>query len=156
MLLYDPTFFQITSANQSKNGVSMSKENDATQAAYRRDVTLSEQLVESKEEAAPYSYPKFHIAFCFASCFLSMQLSSWVERCTQLRTISILFFIIISPLKSLGSQRQPTPANATTPQAWVKIVAAWTCSCLYIWTLVAPILFPHRFKSAHVPYMSTN
>lgn len=26
-----------------------------------------------------YSYPKFHIAFCFASCFVAMQLSSWLE-----------------------------------------------------------------------------
>lgn len=128
-------FPQISSDTQSTIGVPLNEEKKATQAAYHRDVSTADQLVdsESRGETTPYSYPKFHVAFCFASCFLSMQLSSWLE-----------------------SQRQPTPVNATTPQAWVKIVAAWICSLLYIWTLVAPMLFPHRFKSAHVPYMSAD
>lgn len=65
--------------------------------------------------------------------------------------------VVVMPFffpSQLCSQRQPTAMNTTTPQAWVKIVSAWICSLLYIWTLVAPLLFPHRFKSAHVPYMS--
>ena len=47
------------------------------------DPASSEQLAEGESQAAPvpYSYPKFHLAFCFASCFLSMQLSNWLERC---------------------------------------------------------------------------
>jgi len=27
---------------------------------------------------------------------------------------------------------------------WVKVVSSWVCSLLYIWTLVAPLLFPDR------------
>jgi hypothetical protein len=83
-------FFQITSDAQTKSDVSMSQENNATRAAYRQDADSAQQLVEheSKGEATPYSYPKFHVAFCFASCFLSMQLSNWLERCMRIRALS--------------------------------------------------------------------
>lgn len=64
----------------------------------------------------PYSYPKFHVAFCFASCFVAMQLSSWLEF-----------------------ERATTATDTTTPQAWVKIVSAWICGLLYIWTVLAPV-----------------
>lgn len=31
------------------------------------------------------------------------------------------------------------------PVVWIKIVSAWLAVLLYLWTLVAPILFPDRF-----------
>ncbi len=137
-------FSQITSDDpKSKALVAVSDENNASAA-------------EQQAVPVPYSYPKFHLAFCFASCFLSMQLSSWLERCSH-TNVSITDRFIVMPFffySLLCSQRQPTPMNTTTPQAWVKVVSAWICSLLYIWTLLAPLLFPHRFTSAHVPYMS--
>ena len=42
------------------------------------------------------------------------------------------------------SERQKTAVDTTTPQAWVKIASAWICGLLYIWTLIAPVLFPNR------------
>lgn len=69
----------------------------------------------------PYSYAKFHVAFCFASCFVAMQLSGWLEF-----------------------ERETTATDTTTPQAWVKIVSAWICGLLYIWTILAPVLLPNR------------
>jgi len=30
---------------------------------------------------------------------------------------------------------------------WVKIISAWATIVLYLWTLLAPILFPHRFET---------
>jgi hypothetical protein len=27
---------------------------------------------------------------------------------------------------------------------WIKVVTSWVSNVLYIWTLVAPILFPNR------------
>jgi hypothetical protein len=58
--------------------------NEENKAAYPRDTSnplMTETEPQGKAAAVPYSYPKFHIAFCFASCFLSMQLSNWMERC---------------------------------------------------------------------------
>ena len=64
-------FSQITSGDpKTKALVAESDENNASAA-------------EQQAVPVPYSYPKFHIAFCFASCFLSMQLSSWLERCSN-------------------------------------------------------------------------
>lgn len=76
---------------------------------------------EPEDAPVPYSYSKFHVAFCFASCFVAMQLSSWLEF-----------------------ERATTATDTTTPQAWVKIASAWMCGMLYIWTILAPVLLPNR------------
>lgn len=36
---------------------------------------------------------------------------------------------------------------------WVKIVSSWVCSLIYIWTLVAPALWPHRFGMDETEYI---
>lgn len=90
------------------------------------DVPRPPSASEPETTPVPYSYPKFHIAFCFASCFVAMQLSSWLEY-----------------------ERQKTAMDTTTPQAWVKIVSAWVCGLLYIWTILAPVLLPNRDFKKH-------
>ena len=34
--------------------------------------------------------------------------------------------------------------NANMGAVWVKIVSAWLCTAIYLWTLAAPILLPDR------------
>lgn len=34
--------------------------------------------------------------------------------------------------------------NANVASMWVKIISSWLCITLYVWSLVAPILFPNR------------
>ena len=39
--------------------------------------------------------------------------------------------------------KEGSPTGGVTAM-WMNIVACWICVLLYIWTLVAPILYPDR------------
>jgi hypothetical protein len=73
-----------------------------------------------------YDYSVFHIIFFLATCWVASLLTGSTE-----------------------SDADPGSDFATVGRtywaSWVKIISAWFCYCLYIWTLVAPVLFPERF-----------
>jgi len=43
-----------------------------------------------------------------------------------------------------SSSDAPPVVDSGLAAVWVKVVSSWICLGLYIWTLVAPILFPDR------------
>jgi hypothetical protein len=50
----------------------------------------------------------------------------------------VLFFSWYKPAKDFSTY------NNNFASLWVKIVSSWICVILYIWTCVAPALFPDR------------
>ncbi|XP_043695426.1 probable serine incorporator [Telopea speciosissima] len=80
---------------------------------------------EKKDEAArpvKYSYAFFHIIFSLASMYSAMLLTGWST--------------------SVGGSGKLVDVG--WPSVWVRIVTGWATAALYIWSLVAPLLFPER------------
>lgn len=72
-----------------------------------------------------YSYTVFHIIFFLATAWVSTLLTMQYEEST----------------KDPGF----ATVGRTYAASWIKIVCAWACYALYIWSLVAPIVLPDRF-----------
>ncbi len=72
-----------------------------------------------------YNYALFHFVFFLATQWIATLLTMNVEKDT------------------LG---EFVPVGRTYFSAWVKIVSSWICYALYLWTIVAPALFPERFE----------
>ncbi|KAJ0074793.1 hypothetical protein Patl1_34834 [Pistacia atlantica] len=79
---------------------------------------------EEKEKAKPvsYSYAFFHIIFSLASMYSAMLLTGWST--------------------SVGESGKLVDVG--WPSVWVRVATGWATAALYIWSLVAPILFPDR------------
>ncbi|XP_042498739.1 probable serine incorporator [Macadamia integrifolia] len=76
------------------------------------------------DEARPvtYSYAFFHIIFSLASMYSAMLLTGWST--------------------SVGESGKLVDVG--WPSVWVRIITGWATAVLYIWSLVAPLLFPER------------
>ncbi|XP_068302474.1 uncharacterized protein [Pyrus communis] len=79
---------------------------------------------EEKEKCKPvsYSYSFFHIIFSLASMYSAMLLTGWST--------------------SVGESGKLVDVG--WPSVWVRMVTGWATAGLYIWSLLAPILFPER------------
>jgi len=87
------------------------------------DVEINGQRVHDNESTAvAYSYSFFHVTFLLASLYIMMMLTNWY-----------------SPE---GSDFTKLTSNWAT--VWVKVSSAWACYAIFIWTLVAPLVFPDR------------
>ena len=74
-----------------------------------------------------YNYAVFHIIFFLATTWVSTLVTMDHEESTK------------------DSEAGFAPVGRTYAASWIKIVSAWFCYCMYIWTLVAPIILPERF-----------
>jgi hypothetical protein len=80
---------------------------------------------EEKEKAnkpVTYSYSFFHIIFSLASMYSAMLLTGWST--------------------SIGESGKLVDVG--WPSVWVRIVTGWATAALYLWSLVAPFMFPER------------
>ncbi|KAF7393949.1 hypothetical protein HZH68_010768 [Vespula germanica] len=76
---------------------------------------------DNEEETVAYNWSFFHLMFALATLYVMMTLTNWYEPNSNLETM-----------------------NANVASMWVKIISSWLCITLYVWSLVAPILFPNR------------
>ncbi|KAI1344567.1 serine incorporator [Xylariaceae sp. FL0016] len=74
-----------------------------------------------------YDYSVFHIIFFLATCWVGTLLTGTAAG--DKMTIDDDFAAV----------------GRTYWASWVKIVSAWICYALYMWTLVAPVVLPDRF-----------
>uniref|UniRef100_A0A6Q2XTR6 Serine incorporator 2, like n=1 Tax=Esox lucius TaxID=8010 RepID=A0A6Q2XTR6_ESOLU len=74
------------------------------------------RAVDNEEEEVTYSYSFFHFHLCLASLYIMMTLTNWYQYGTYF----------------------------TMPAVWVKISSSWLGLGLYLWTLLAPLIFPDR------------
>lgn len=81
---------------------------------------------DDEHDRCVYNYSFFHLTFMAASFYMAMVLNDW----------SVMTADLTSP-------------NGVTIEhgfgaMWVKIISSWVCALLYLWTLVAPLIFPDR------------
>lgn len=70
-----------------------------------------------------YNWSLFHLMFALATLYVMMTLTNWY---------------------SPGSDVTIESISANMSAVWVKIISAWLCFALYMWTLAAPVLLPNR------------
>jgi len=73
-----------------------------------------------------YNYSFFHLTFFLASMYLGMVLTGW-------QTVS-------------GGTNNVNEVHVDVSMAsvWVKAVSSWVVLLLYLWTVIAPLVFPNR------------
>jgi len=72
---------------------------------------------------------RFHLVMCLCSIYLAMLLTAWS-----------------TPEQANNSEDNGTDSAYDLGEAayWIKLVTLWVTESLYIYTLVAPLLFPDR------------
>nr|GMD07774.1 probable serine incorporator [Ipomoea batatas] len=75
-----------------------------------------------KSKPVTYSYSFFHIIFSLASMYSAMLLTGWST--------------------SVGESGKLVDVGWAS--VWVRVVTGWVTAALFLWSLVAPILFPDR------------
>ncbi|XP_031395247.1 serine incorporator 3 [Punica granatum] len=83
--------------------------------------TDKEDKKEAEARPVSYSYSFFHLIFALASMYAGMLLSDWTSSSDS------------SDLVDVG-----------WTSVWVRICTEWVTAGLYIWTVIAPLLFPDR------------
>ncbi|XP_039595471.1 serine incorporator 1 isoform X1 [Polypterus senegalus] len=79
------------------------------------------RAVDNEEDGVTYSYSFFHFCLLLASLYIMMTLTNWY-------------------LPDTSYQAMTSGSSAV----WVKISSSWLGLALYLWTLVAPLIFPDR------------
>ncbi|CAF0849838.1 unnamed protein product [Adineta ricciae] len=80
-----------------------------------------QHVYDDESTAVSYNYSLFHFLFVLATLYAMMTLTNWYE-----------------PAKNFSTY------NNNYASLWVKIASSWICVVLYMWTCVAPALFPDR------------
>ena len=100
---------------------------DTTNAAESRggDAETRErggQIVWDNEvDGVAYSYSMFHFLMVLATFFVMMSITNWFKP-----------------------DKRTSLLSANYASFWVKATSSWVCVSIYIWTLVAPTIFPDR------------
>ncbi|KAJ0000250.1 hypothetical protein NQD34_012092 [Periophthalmus magnuspinnatus] len=79
------------------------------------------RAVDNEEDGVTYSYSFFHFHLCLASLYIMMTLTNWYQPDTTTQAM-----------------------QDSMPAVWVKISSSWLGLALYLWTLIAPLIFPDR------------
>lgn len=115
-----------TASSSSKITMSehiLAKEGDGEGADGGESGRLNEQgqtkVFDNEGEGVTYSWTFFHIVFALATLYIMMTLTNWFNPTSQL-------------------------TKENTASMWVKITSSWLCIGLYVWTLIAPAVFPSR------------
>ena len=79
---------------------------------------------DKKGESKPvsYVYSFFHIIFALASMYSGMLLTGWTSAGTESEEL----------------------VDVGWPSVWVRMCTEWFTGGLFIWSLIAPLLFPDR------------
>ena len=91
------------------------------------DVPINDtEASETEKGSISYSYSFFHLVFALGATYVCMLLTSWSE------------------LSNSNDTDGGIQVDSGAASMWVKIVSSWLALLLYIWTVIAPALFPNR------------
>ncbi|XP_053742902.1 serine incorporator 2 [Synchiropus splendidus] len=105
---------QVNKLMQTEEGVGLGGDAEVGDDGVRR-------AVDNEEDGVTYSYSFFHFHLCLASLYIMMTLTNWYQPDATTQVM-----------------------ESTMPSVWVKICSSWLGLALYLWTLVAPVIFPDR------------
>jgi hypothetical protein len=111
-----------TSTNSQAARLSMSDKVTLTEAAGQGEDDAELQGGDEREGVS-YNWSLFHLMFALATLYVMMTLTNWY-----------------APGKNVSIES----INANMSAVWVKIISAWFCFAMYMWTLAAPALLPDR------------
>ena len=79
---------------------------------------------DDERNSTQYNYSLFHAIFMMATC--------WVAT------------LLTQDMNGYGDS-DFAPVGRSYWASWIKIISAWVCYSIYMWSLLAPILLPERF-----------
>jgi len=76
-----------------------------------------------------YNYTWFHVIFAIGAMYVAMLLTDWnvVRQKVEENHVDDVYI------------------GRSEVAMWMRVVSSWICMLLYIWSLVAPVMFPDRF-----------
>ncbi|XP_013167203.1 PREDICTED: probable serine incorporator isoform X4 [Papilio xuthus] len=104
--------------NAGQGGLIANEEGDGGEAA-RGAGDAEAKVVDNEGDGVAYSWTFFHVVFALATLYVMMTLTNWFNPSSQL-------------------------SKENVASMWIKITSSWLCVGLYVWTLVAPAVFPDR------------
>jgi len=95
---------------------------------------------DDERHGTQYNYTLFHVIFMLATCWVASLLVSSVAASENNggSDANMLDDEVRKDLVAVGR---------TYWASWVKIFSAWVCYAIYIWSLIAPMVLPHRFDN---------
>ncbi|KIX04087.1 uncharacterized protein Z518_07640 [Rhinocladiella mackenziei CBS 650.93] len=78
---------------------------------------------DDERQGTQYNYSLFHVIFLLATCWVATLLTQKMDP---------------------ENSSDFTPVGRTYWASWIKIISAWVCYAIYIWTLVAPVVLEGR------------
>ncbi|KAI8806866.1 serine incorporator/TMS membrane protein [Cladochytrium replicatum] len=85
----------------------------------------SNDFIDDETDGTVYDYSAFHFVFLLASFYMGSVITNWAQV-------------------GAGQGNDQFTVDRGFGSMWVKVVATWISSLLYIWTLFAPVILPHR------------
>ncbi|CAF0983050.1 unnamed protein product [Rotaria sp. Silwood1] len=80
-----------------------------------------QRVYDDERGSITYNYSLFHFMLVLATLYIMMTVTNWY-----------------APAKDFSTY------NNNLASLWVKIVSSWLCVLLYVWTCIAPVIFPDR------------
>ncbi|XP_063547401.1 probable serine incorporator isoform X7 [Cydia strobilella] len=77
------------------------------------------KVFDNEGDGVAYNWTFFHVVFALATLYSMMTLTNWFNPSSQLMKENVA-------------------------SMWIKISSSWLCVGIYIWTMVAPAIFPDR------------
>jgi len=84
---------------------------------------------EDEDDKVEYNYSFFHFIFLLAAMYLGMVLTNWET---------------VSRVTGDGESESSILVDQGMAAVWVKMASSWVTLLLYLWTILAPIIFPNR------------
>lgn len=85
--------------------------------------TENGKVQDDEANSVQYNYSMYHTTMIMAALYMMMLLTNWQNPNNK-------------DLLNLANM---------WPVIWIKVVSAWASVLLYLWTLIAPMMFPDRF-----------
>lgn len=85
---------------------------------------------DDEKENVQYNYTLFHVVFFLATCYVASLLTNW--NTLTIKDTDTEMFVVI---------------GRSSAAVWVKVISSWICYALYLWSCIAPVMFPDRFTN---------
>lgn len=116
---------------QARQDAEFMKQQQAEKRKRRAATDSSDESSEEEEEsdAVQYNYAFFHFTFFLAALYLAMVLTNWQS---------------VHWISKEDSDESTIMVDQGMAAVWVKVISSWLTVVLYVWTMIAPIIFPDR------------